>query len=70
MGNLAMEICSIPSMFYIIGAKAYNRLSISFTGIQSRQYAKVQTTALCLVYYTFSWNIKHNRAFYGQNGQL
>ena len=29
VGNLPMEICSIPSMFYIAGVKAYDRLSIS-----------------------------------------
>ena len=29
VGNLAMEIYSIPSMFYIINVKAYNHLSIS-----------------------------------------
>ena len=29
VGILAMEISSIPSIFYIIGVKAYNRLLIS-----------------------------------------
>ena len=28
VGNLAMEICSTPSMFYITGVKTYNRLSM------------------------------------------
>ena len=34
--SLAMEIRSIPSMFYIAAVKAYNRLSISKIGIQTR----------------------------------
>ena len=33
LGSLAMEICSIPSMFYITGVKAYNCLSISQSAI-------------------------------------
>ena len=57
-----MEICSIPSMFFITGVKAYNHLSISEIGIQSWQYAKVRTTGSS-VYDTFSSNIKHNCAF-------
>ena len=65
VGNQAME-CPIPSMFCITGVKAYNCLSISQIGIQSRQYAKVRTTGPCLMNYTFLFelsNIKHNRAF-------
>ena len=29
VGNLAMEICSVFSIFYLTDVKAYNRLSIS-----------------------------------------
>ena len=41
---LTMEICSIPSLFYITDVKAYNCLPISQTGIQTQQYAKVRAT--------------------------
>ena len=63
--NLAMEICLIPSMFYITGVKAYIRLSISQLSIQIWQYAR--TTGPCLVSHTFSSYIKQNLAFYGPN---
>ena len=53
VGNLAMEIYSMPSMFYITGVKAYNHLSSFEIGFQSRQYAKMRTTGPCLVYYLF-----------------
>ena len=60
-----MEVCSIPSMFYITGVKAYSRLSISQIGIQSRQYAKVRITGPYLVYYAFSSTKQANMIFLG-----
>ena len=57
MKNLAMEICSIPSMCYITGVKAYGTYSISRIGIQTRQYVKVLTSRPYLVQQTSSSNI-------------
>ena len=37
--SLAIEICSIPSIFYITGVKAYNRMSISQIRVPIVQYS-------------------------------
>ena len=64
--SLAMEVCSIQSMVFIIGVRAYNRLSISQISIQTQQYARVRHRTLSRAAY-FSLNIKQNSAFYGEN---
>ena len=67
--NLEMGKSSIASMLFIIGVKAYNRLSILQIDVQTWQYAKVRTTGPCLALHTSS-NIKQNRASYGPNIQM
>ena len=66
-GKSSYEDMFIPSRLYIASVKAYNRIACQF--LESRQYAIERTTGPCLVYYTFSSNIKQNRAFYGHNRQ-
>ena len=55
--NLAIEICSIPSTFYITGVKAYNRFIIWYSN-SAIYYNAEHSTLSYVAYFVFEYHAK------------